>query len=128
MPSLHTFAIVIFASTAMHANSNNAINVAILFMILESLQEFSHILFDTGLDISALSFFELLSYDVLVKFHISVSDSVDNVICHLRNLLALLALETVGHQPLTHEFLRKLLLLPACGKTLRIAFCIEIAR
>ena len=58
-----------------------------------------------ALDIIALSFLELLAYDVLVELDVALSDAVDDLFCHFRNLLSFLTLETVCHEPLTNEFL-----------------------
>ncbi len=58
-------------------------------------QEFCHITFNTSLNVSAFRLLELLSYDILVELYITVGDSAHNLLSHLRNLLALLTLETV---------------------------------
>ena len=64
---------------------------------------------------------------MLVQFDIAVRDAGDDLGGHFRNLLAGLALEAVGHQPLADELLGQLLLVLAAGEALGITVGVEVA-
>ena len=65
--------------------------------------------------------------DVFIQFDVAVRDAGDDFGRHFRNLLAGLALETVGHQPFADELLGKLLLVLAAGEALGVSVGIEVA-
>ena len=73
--------------------------------LLESSQEVAYILLDASLYIATLSLDELLAYNVLVELDVTLGDACYDVVSHLGYLLALLALETVCHQPLANKLL-----------------------
>ena len=73
--------------------------------VLKCCETVSHVLFDTCEDVGSLCLLELLAYDVLVKLDVTLCDAVHDFLGHLRNLLSVLALEAVGHEPLAYELL-----------------------
>ena len=98
-----------------------------MWLGLERGEAVDDVLFDAALDVGRGAFLELLARDVLVKLDVTLRDARDNLGGHLGNLLALQALETVGHQPLTNKLLRELLLLLALRQALLIALGVEVA-
>src|SRR5574344_2117190 len=71
---------------------------------------------------------ELLTNDILIQFHISISNIRNHRRSHLRHLLPPLPLKTISHQPLTNKFLRQLLLTLTPSQTLSIPLSIIIPR
>ena len=65
---------------------------------------------------------------MLVKLYIAVRYAGNDGRGHFWDFLAGLTLETVCHQPLTHELLRKLALPLPCRKPLLVALGIEVPR
>ena len=87
---------------------------------------------EAGLDIgfyglgAVVTLDESFAGDVLVELDVPVGDAGNDFRSHLRHLLSVLALETVGHKPLPHELLGELLLLLALCEPLAVALGIEI--
>ena len=64
---------------------------------------------------------------MLVQFNVTLTDGCYDFVCHFRNLLSFLALETIVHQPFANEFFRKLFLCFAFFKAFLITFRVEVA-
>ena len=90
----------------------------------DGLQVFCHVVADSFCRV--LATFEFRSCDLFVKFNVSVGDVGNDFRCHFRHFLAVLALESVGHEPFSYELFGKLFLFFAFAESFFVAVSVIV--